>query len=589
MRAFDPKLPRYARASRAYIGVSVALGVGTALLLVAQASLLASLISAVFVSGSGLAGARDALIWLGVVTVTRAGLAWLQEVAAHRGAQAVQAQLRRGLLAQVARLGPGWLTGERSGELATLATRGVGALDSYLSRYVPQLVLCVAAPVIVLAWILPADLIAGATIVLTLPLIPVFMVLVGLDVQRRTERQLDLLARLAHHFLDVVAGLATLKIFGREKAQARAIAEVAARHRRASTATLRLAFLSSLVLEFVATISMALVAVGIGLRLVSGSLDLRTALLVLILAPEAYLPLRQLGADFHASAEGLSAAARVFAVLETPLPPRGRLLALPDPATSLLCWNDVTVRYSGRTSPALAGFGLTVAPGQVVALTGPSGAGKSTAFAVALGFVTPDAGRVTVVPAGIEPGGAVGVDEADPRAWLSMIGWVPQRPYLVAGSVEQNVRLGDQDVGRDAVRDALRRAEAESVVDALPEGIATLIGAGGRSLSAGQRQRIALARAFLRQPPILLLDEPTASLDPDTEAAVVAALRRFAAGRIVVVIAHRPALLNMADRVVEVAPRASQPPAPRTDPDSAADRERTADPDSAAGRERTAP
>jgi thiol reductant ABC exporter CydD subunit len=573
MRALDPQLLRYARASRTYIALSVALGAGAALLLVAQAGLLAYLISAVFVSGADLAGIRDALVWLAVVTVARAGLAWLQEVSAHRGAQAVKAQLRHALFARVTRLGPGWLTGERSGELVTLSTRGVDALDSYLSRYLPQLVLCVVAPVVVLAWVVPADLIAGATIVLTLPLIPVFMVLVGLGVQHRTERQFRLLGRLSHHFLDVVAGLPTLKIFGRAKAQARAIAEVTAQHRRASMATLRLAFLSSLVLEFVATISVALVAVGVGLRLVSGSLDLRTALLVLILAPEAYQPLRQLGAHFHASAEGLSAVARVIAVIETPLPHRDPRLARPDPAPargvgpkgggagrSLLRWSGVTVRYEGRAGPALCGFDLTVAPGEVVALVGRSGAGKSTVFGVALGFVQPVAGRVTLVPSVAGQHAEAGVDDADPQAWLGMIGWVPQRPYLVAGTVEENVRLGHPDADRTAVRDALRLAEAEPFVDALPEGVATRIGAGGRLLSAGQRQRIALARAFLRQPPILLLDEPTASLDPATEVAVVAALRRFAAGRIVVIIAHRPALLSLADRVVALTPPASPLP-----------------------------
>jgi len=566
MRAIDRRLLQYARASRAYIGLSVALGVATAPLLVAQAGLLALIISAVFVSGAGLADVRGALVGLAAVTLVRAGLAWLQEFAAHRSAQAVKAQLRHALFAHVARLGPGWLSGERSGELATLSTHGMDALDSYLSRYLPQLVLSVVTPMIILAWVIPSDLIAGATIVLTLPLIPVFMVLVGLGVQHRTERQFRLLARLSHHFLDVVAGLSTLKIFGRAKAQARTIDEVATRHRRASMATLRLAFLSSLVLEFVATISVALVAVGIGLRLVGGSLDLRTALLVLILAPEAYQPLRQLGAHYHASADGLTAAARVFAVIETPLPPRGALRALPDPALARLHWSGVTVRYAGRAAPAIDGFELTVAPGELVALTGASGAGKSTVFSAALGFVQPDAGRVTLVPSVAEQHGGVGVDEADPQAWLGMFGWVPQRPYLVAGTVEENVRLGSPDADHAVVRDALRLAEAESFVDALPEGVATRIGAGGRNLSAGQRQRIALARVFLRQPPILLLDEPTASLDPDTEMAVVAALRRFAAGRTVVIIAHRPALLKLADRVVQVTPPASQSCAPHDTP-----------------------
>jgi thiol reductant ABC exporter CydD subunit len=532
MRPLDPRLLRHARATRGYLVGCVALGVASAGLIVAQATLLSGAIVAVFQRGATLPRLSGTLVGLAALVAARALLAWAQEVAAARAAAAVKTQLRGRLLAHVARLGPGWLTGERSGALATLATRGLDALDGYFARYLPALVLAAAVPAIVLARILPVDPVAGLTIALTLPLVPVFMALVGLSTQDRNRRQFRLLSRLSHHFLDVVAGLPTLKAFGRDRAQLATIREATDRYRRATMGTLRLAFLSSLVLELVATLSVALVAVGIGVRLVNGHLDLGTALLVLILAPEAYLPLRQVGANYHASAEGLAAAEEAFAVLETAAPARGPRVDIP---AGPLVAAGITVRYPDRGEPALHEFSLVLDPGETVAVTGPSGAGKSTLLQALLGFVAPESGSVRL--------GGVRLTEADPDAWSARFSYLPQRPHLFAGTVADNIRLGAAGASDAAVASAARDAGVD--VDlALP------VGEGGAGLSAGQRQRVALARVFLRDTPVVLLDEPTANLDPDTERTVLDAVRRLSAGRTVLVVAHRPALLALADRVV---------------------------------------
>ena len=529
MRPLDPRLLTYARTTRVYLAVTVALGLLLAALIVTQATLLADGITPVFLHDAGPHELLPTLAGLAAVVAARAALAWAQEVVSARSAAGVKSELRRRLLAHVAAQGPRGDTGA----FATLITRGLDALDAYFARYLPQLVLAALVPAIVLARLLPADLVATATIALTLPLIPVFMALVGLHTEAANRRQFRLLTRLSHHFLDVVAGLPTLKLFGRAKAQAGTIRRISAEQRRLTMRTLRTAFLSSLVLELLATLSVALVAVGIGLRLVSGQLDLSTALLVLILAPEAYLPLRQVGANYHASAEGLAAAEEVFAVLETPLPARGTGPA-PEARAAALVFDDVTVRYPGRDDDALR-LTATITAGEVVALTGPSGCGKSTALAVLLGFVTPTTGSVTV--------GGRPLSDVDRDEWRRKLAWVPQRPQLFAGTVRDNITLGDPDADPAAVRRAATAAALDVPLD-------TALSDDGAGVSAGQRQRIALARALLRDTPIVLLDEPTANLDAGTAAEVMTAIRRLARGRTVVIAAHRPELIALADRII---------------------------------------
>ncbi|MFE0700178.1 thiol reductant ABC exporter subunit CydD [Streptomyces sp. NPDC058872] len=542
MKPIDPRLLRYARATRLFLIAVVVLGLVGAALVVAQAMFIAEIVVGAFQQGRSVSALTTPLLALAGIAVARGLVSWLTELAAHRASATVKSELRGRLLGRAAELGPGWLSGQKTGSLIALATRGVDALDDYFARYLPQLGLAVVVPLAVLARIVTDDWVSAAIIVVTLPLIPVFMSLIGWYTQARMDRQWKLLSRLSGHFLDVVSGLPTLRIFGRAKAQAESIRAITGEYRRATMRTLRIAFLSSFALELLATLSVALVAVTIGMRLVHGDLDLYTGLVILILAPEAYLPLRQVGAQYHAAAEGLAAAEEIFEVLEQPARGGGTEAV---PSSVRLELDGVTVRHPGRAEPSLAAMTLTVEPGETVALVGPSGAGKSTLLDVVLGFAVPEAGGAVRV-------GGIDLGALDPEEWRARIAWVPQRPYLFAGTIAENVRLARPDATDGAVRDALRDAGADGFVAGLPQGLDTVLGEDGAGLSAGQRQRLALARAFLADRPLLLLDEPTAALDGETEAGVVDAVRRLAAGRTVLLVVHRPALLAVADRVVTV-------------------------------------
>ncbi|MGW1722650.1 thiol reductant ABC exporter subunit CydD [Streptomyces sp. NPDC002306] len=540
MKPIDPRLLRYARATRVFLVAVVGLGALGAGLVIAQAMLIAEVVVGAFQHGMSAGELRTPLLLLAAVAGGRALVSWLTELAAHRASAAVKSELRGRLLERATALGPGWLSDQRTGSLVALATRGVDALDDYFARYLPQLGLAVVVPVAVLARIVTEDWVSAAIIVGTLPLIPLFMMLIGWATQSRMDRQWRLLSQLSGHFLDVVAGLPTLKVFGRAKAQADSIRRITGEYRQATMRTLRIAFLSSFALELLSTLSVALVAVTIGMRLVHGEMDLYIGLVILVLAPEAYLPLRQVGAQYHAAAEGLAAAEEIFAVLETPVPASGAS-AVP---TGAVVFEGVTVRYPGRSADAVTGTSLTVETGETVALVGPSGAGKSTLLHVLLGFVGPIEGRVRV--------GGTDLADLDLAQWRSRIAWVPQRPHLYAGTIAENVRLARPEADDGALRRALKDAGALEFVDALPDGTGTLLGEDGAGLSAGQRQRLALARAFLADRPVLLLDEPTAALDGETEAEVVEAVRRLAVGRTVLLVVHRPALLAVADRVVRL-------------------------------------
>ena len=544
MSAVDQRLLKWGRPTRIYVVVSVLLGAFKGLLLIAQAWLLATVIAGAFVDGKDLDQLRLPFSILLAVFFLRSLVAWSQERAANRCSAQVKSMLRDALVRRAVVLGPdGQVTG-RSGDLATLAVRGIDALDAYYGRYLPQVVLAAVVPLIVLAAVFSADWISGAIMLATLPLVPIFMALVGMETQARTDRQLKALQVLSGHFLDVVRGLPTLKVFGRSRAQFATIRTVADSYRQKMMAALKVTFLSSLVLELLASVSVALVAVAIGLRLLAGHLSLQTSLFVLVLAPEAYLPLRHLGAEFHASAEGSSAAQQVFDVLDQPAPARGWRTDIPDPAYVAISFESVGFTYPGRDQPALDSVTFEVRPGEVLALTGPSGCGKTTLLAMLLGFIRPGAGAVLV--------GDADLATLDPDAWRKVIAWAPQRPHLFAGTIADNVRLGRPDASDLEVEVALADAGLSDLVAALPHGVGTRLGERGSGISAGERQRVALARAFLRDPRLLLLDEPTANLDGQTEADVLDAVARLARGRTVVMVAHRPALLALADRVVDL-------------------------------------
>ncbi len=518
----------------------------TAGLVLSQAWLIANTVSDVVVHHQGATQVRSLLVVLACVIFGRSLLAWLGERAAQRASAAAKSDLRTALVQRIVQLGPAGIDRQRSGRLVVLSTSGIDALDSYFARYLPQLCLAVIVPVAVIVVVAGADWVSALIIAVTVPLIPLFMALVGASTKARMRRQARLLQRLAGHFLDVVAGLPTLKVFGRAKAQVAAVRDITNRYRTATMATLRVAFLSSLILELLATFSVALVAVAVGLRLLGGHLTLATALFVLILAPEAYLPLRLLGTNYHASAEGMKAAEDIFEVLEQSEPERGSRQDVPDLCASPLRIERLEVCYPGRTLPALRDVSLCIEPGEVVAIAGPSGCGKSSLLAVLLGLVPASGGMVAV--------GHLDLAELDLDTWRSRVAWVPQRPHLFARSIADNVRLGRPDATDREVRSAIGEAGLDEVVARLPEGLATMLGADGAGISAGEQQRVALARAFLRDAPLLLLDEPTASLDGATEETVLAAVRRLVVGRTVVMAVHRPSLLAISDRVIRLAP-----------------------------------
>jgi len=524
MRPLDPRLLRYATGAAAWIAVLAALGVLTAALVIVQAQLLATVIAGTFVDKATLGTLRATVIALAVVVAVRALTAWTSEAVAHRASAAATSGLRRRLLSAVVSLGPPAQRTRRTGELAELATTGIDSLDGYFTSYLPKLLLAVAVPLAVLGRIAAADPVSGITVAVTLPLVPVFGALIGMATSRHAKRRWQALAQLAHHFLDVVSGLQTLKVFGRARAQRESIEKVTGDYRAATMATLRLAFLSSLALELIATMSVALVATEVGLRLAYGDLGLRTGLLVLILAPEAYLPLRAVGAQFHATADGLAAAEEVFAVLETS--PQGQQSpAAVTPREITL--HDVTVHHEGRPDPAPDHVTLTITPGMITAVAGPSGCGKSTLLRVLLGFTAPDEGSVT------------------PHCPPETFAWLPQDPVLFAGTVAANISLGWPDAPRRAIEAAARAAALDDVP------LETTLGERGAGLSAGQRRRVALARALLVRRPVLLLDEPTAGLDAKTEQRVLATLREVAdSGRAVLVVSHRPAVLLAADEAI---------------------------------------
>ncbi|GAA4458427.1 thiol reductant ABC exporter subunit CydD [Phytohabitans houttuyneae] len=535
-RPFDPRLLRRVPATRRQFAALGLLGVAAALIVIAQATTLAALLA-------GAAGGRldrAALAGFVAAVAARAGVVWGQGVVAARAAATVKAALRGELLAAVGRRGPGWVAGQRAGEIATLAGRGLDALDAYFTGYLPQLVLGVTVPVAVLGRMVFADWSSALIVAVTLPLIPIFGALLGWQTEAATKRQWRRLSLLGGHFLDMVSGLPTLRAFGRERAQVEVVHRMADEHRAATMRTLRIAFLSGMVLELVATLSVALVAVPIGLRLLQGGVGLETALLVLLLAPEAYLPLRAAGARFHASMEGLTALDAALSLSTVEVSERA---GVAPGAVREIRLESVTVEY--ERTVALRDVSLTVRAGERVAIIGPSGAGKSTLLGLLLGFVRPTEGRVLVD----------GVDLAtlDLDAWRQRLAWVPQRAHLFAASLADNIRLGAPGAPDEAVRMAVKAAALDEVVDALPDGLDTVLGERGHGLSSGQRQRVALARAFVRDAPILLLDEPTARLDGGSEAAVLDATRRLVVGRTALMVAHRPALLAEADRVIRVA------------------------------------
>ena len=551
---------RYARSARRYIAATAVTGMVTAVLVVAQAFLISGAVSRVTSEGASPTSARGLVMALGAVVVARALVVLLQEAHAHRSATGTIVELRRLVLEHAARLGPRWQA-LHGAETATLVTRGLDDLEPYFTRYLPQLVLAATVTPATVLVLIAQDWPAAVAVVCTLPLIPIFMILIGRMTQSVSQERLETMRVLGDQVLDLISGLPTLKALGRERGPAERVRSLGGAYRRTTMSTLRIAFLSGAVLEFITTLSVAIIAVEIGFRLVAGRLDLFTGLLVLMVAPEVYQPLRQVGFQFHASANGVAAAESVFEVLETPVPERGTLPA-PDLRTAGIELDAVSVAARGTWAPA--GLSATIRPGGLVALIGQSGAGKTTATQILLGLMPADRGHIRIVPdSGHAPqGGAVDLSEIDPATWWEQIAWVPQRPTITPGTVLDNVAPGASvgDGVPDELAEAARATGFDEVVATLPQGWETTVGSGGAGLSVGQRQRLALTRALYSTAPLVVMDEPTAHLDAASEAHVLTAVRALhASGRTVVVIAHRPALIALAEQAVVVESRPMQP------------------------------
>jgi ATP-binding cassette, subfamily C, bacterial CydD len=534
----DSRLQREARAHRGLLAGSVAAGLVGAAATVGLAWSLSVIIDAVFLGGRSL---QQVMPWIGALAglaVLRALCAWCSQALGSSLAAQIKTSLRSRLSEHVERLGPVALGGERSGELAITMSAGIDRLEPYFGRYLPHLMVTVLIPVTILVAVFPFDWLTGVVLLLTAPLIPLFMALTGIRAGKASDRQWKTLSRLSAHFLDLLQGLETLKILGRSRDQGDRIATVGESYREATMSVLRIAFLSSLALELIATISTAVVAVEIGLRLLDARIAFQHTLFILILVPEFYLPLRQLGTHFHAAVEGIAAADRIYELLQRPVARSGR--QRPQARPQRISFDDVHFEYAPGRS-ALSGFSAQLRTGQTLALVGASGAGKSTVARLLLGFVHPTGGGIYV--------DGVPLAELDLEEWRRRVAWVAGRPHLFHGSVAHNLRLASPEASQEDLERVARQVQLHDDIAAMPAGYDSTIGAGGARLSGGQAQRLALARALLKDAPVVVLDEPTAHLDASTEAGVHATVDALLRQRTVLLIAHRLDTVMTADTV----------------------------------------
>lgn len=540
---------RYARSARRYIAATAVAGMVTAALVVAQAFLVSGPVSSVISDGAGPASVRRLVVALGGVMAARALVVLLQELHAHRSATGTIIELRRLVLEHAARLGPRWQALHGAGT-ATLLTRGLDDLEPYFTRYLPQLVLAATVTPATVLVLITQDWPAAVAVVCTLPLIPIFMILIGRFTEAASQDKLDSMKRLTAQLLDLMSGLPTLRALGREKGPRAHLRKLGEANTKATMATLRVAFLSGGVLEFLTTLSVALVAVEVGMRLVFGHISLFHGLAVIMLAPEVFEPLRQVGAQFHASANGVTASKAAFDIIEAAddVDAPGST-PCPDMSRTDIVLDGVGVRARGAWGPAPTSG--VIRPGTVTAFAGPSGAGKSTLVACLLSDITPDAGQIRLRDqASSRDDEGLALTDVDPTSWRSAISWVPQSPTLVPGTILDNMG----DLPQRDLDEAARATGFDAVLATTPDGWNSTIGSGGVGLSVGQRQRLALTRALAARSQVVVLDEPTAHLDAVSEETVVRAIHAMREeGRTVIVIAHRNAIIEVADTIIDVA------------------------------------
>lgn len=547
---------------------TIGLGVGQGLLAIAQAWLLALILNAVIFEGAGLTEIGHLMAVLLGLFLVRGVAVWLGERSAFQAAALVRAGLRDQVFRHLQHLGPRYLANERSGALVEMLTKGIDDLEGYYARFLPAMTLTMILPVVILVVVFPADWVAGTVMLVTAPLIPLFMILIGSSAQSKNQRQWKELVRMSSHFLDVIQGLTTLKLFGASRREADEVARISNAYRSSTMQVLRVAFLSSAVLEFFAAIGIAIIAVFVGFRLYGLVMPLPEwlmalpeitylqGLFILMLAPEFYAPLRNMGVQYHARMAASAAAEQMIRVLDAE--PEGRSASDPNgsdraasgparlqaPSPFGLRFQDVHFSYEeGRD--ALRGMDFEVPAGARVALVGTSGAGKTTVINLLLGFLSPTSGRILI--------GEQALSDLDLEEWRSHLAWVPQQPRLFQGTIGDNIRLGRPDADLESVSAAARRARAADFIEALPAGYDNLVGERGAGLSGGQIQRIALARAFLRDAPLVILDEATANLDPESERLVQEGIEELAKGRTLLVVAHRLATVRRADRILVLA------------------------------------
>lgn len=536
--------------------MTVGLGTFAGCAVIAQAHTLAQLINGAFLRQEPLAALVSLIVLFAAIALVRAAVVWAADAVAQIMSYRARGRLRSRLVERLFALGPTYTRGKRSGELVNTLTDGVESLDAYVAGYLPQMSIAATIPLVILIVVFPLDPLSGVVLLLTAPVIPVFMALIGRLSERMTQQRWSALSWMSAHFLDVLQGLTTLKLFGRDQAQVEKVRAISNRFRIATMRVLRVAFLSSLVMELTATLSTAVVAVEIGVRLLYGNIAFEQALFVLMLAPEFYLPLRTLGARHHAAMAARAATGSITAILDAPLTATSAAHdSRPAAAWQTLAFEGVSFSYddsdagdsdgdsdeqAGRV--ALVDCSFALRRGERVALVGPSGAGKSTLAHLLLRFIEPTTGAITL--------DGIPLTSINPDMWREQIAWVPQLPYLFNSTVAENIRLARPEATVEAVIAAAQAAQAHEFIGALPQGYDTILGERGMRLSGGQAQRVALARAFLRDVPILILDEATSHLDPECEASVQAALDQFAAGRTVVTITHHLAALNTVDRVL---------------------------------------